>query len=1139
MSLRFCIGASGSGKSTRLYQEVIERSLREPEKSFLVIVPDQFTMQTQMDLVNMHPRKGIMNIDVLSFGRLAHRINEEVGDDGRTILDDTGKSLVLRKIAGKLQHETKVIGANLNRPGYIHEVKSAISEFMQYGIDEKKLEELAAFAGKRGSLHYKLKDLEVLYRGFREYTKEKFVTTEETMEQLARKLYSSDLVKGAVIVIDGFTGFTPVQNQVLRALLECSEEMIVSALADPAENVYAAGTQQELFWMSKKMISSLEKMAAESGIARGQDILLDQMPVSRFQGNPSMAWLERHLFRYPVKKFEGEVSIRMMEASAQREEVRQVCIAIREYLRETGNCFRDVAVIAGDLAAYSNYLESEAEKYGIPLYLDRTRGIVLNPFTEYIKSALQIVIGSYSYEKVFHYIRSGLANFEPEEADRLENYVLAVGIRGKKKWNTIFTAATQDMEDPVEELAALNASREKLVEQLSPLTRKFADTRELVLGLYEFIEKNEVQQKLRTYELEFAQRQDAVKEREYAQIYRLVMDLLDQIVELIGDEAASMEEFYQILDAGLSEIEVGTIPRNVDRVVAGDMERTRLKQVKALFFLGVNDGYIPKNASGGGIISDLEREFLAESGTELAPSPRQQMYIQKLYLYMNMTKPSERLYLSWSRMNGEGKAMRPAYLIDLVKKMFPALTVERPEERDRIDQIQSLEDGRDWLVRGVRYYADGRMQEDSAEEKQLAELMKIYLQSDRLNEWTEKIAEAAFYRYEDRPLGRAAALALFGNTLLSSISRLEQYASCAYAHFLEYGLGLKTRDDYSFEAVDMGNIFHDVLEIFGDKLKEKGYTWFDFPEEEGARLIEEAVESYSVSYGNTVLYDTARNQYIITRLKRILKRTVNTLQYQLKKGTFVPEEFEVSFSVLEELDAVNIALTEEERIRLRGRIDRVDTWDNDGKLYVKVIDYKSGSRDFSLAALYHGLQLQLVVYMNAAMEMEGRKHPDKEVVPAAMLYYRVQDPLVELEGGGVTDSVERINKEILANLRMTGIVNAAEEVVSGLDRAFTGKSEVIPVERKKDGSYSARSGILSAEDFRVITEYAGRKVKEIGTDIMKGKIPLNPYTEGQHSSCTWCPYARVCGFDRKLPGFMMRELEKLDDDQALERMREE
>ncbi len=1178
MSLRFYIGPSGSGKSTGLYREIIDRSIREPERTFLVIVPDQFTMQTQMDLVCMHPRKGIMNIDVLSFGRLAHRITEETGEDGRTILDDTGKSLVLRRIAGQLRSEMKVIGGNLNRPGYIHEVKSAISEFMQYGIDEKKLEELAGYARKHGSLHYKLKDLGVLYHGFREYTREKFVTTEETMEQLARRLYASELVKGSVIAIDGFTGFTPVQNQVLRALMERAEEVIVSVTAD-GESVRTGGPLQAtdresgLFQLSTRTLESLTRLAAESGIPRGADVVLSTDTLPRFRHNPSMAWLERHLFRYPIRPCESESSIRIFEASTQREEVRQVCIAIREYLRATGGCFRDVAIIAGDLAAYASYLETEAAEYGIPLYLDRTRGIVLNPFIEYVKSALQILIGNFSYEKVFHYIRSGLADFEPEEADRLENYVLAVGIRGKKKWNTLFTAAAPEMEEPAAELAALNASREKLLDQLSPLMGKFQDTKALVMALYDFIQKNQVQQKLKAYETEFAGQQDAVREREYAQIYRLVMDLLNQIVELIGDEAVSVEEFYQILDAGFAEIQVGTIPQNVDRVVAGDMERTRLKQVKALFFLGVNDGYIPKNASGGGIISDLDREFLAESGTELAPTPRQQMYIQRLYLYMNMTKPSDRLYLSYARMNGEGKAMRPAYLIDMVRKLFPAVEVSRPEERPEIDQIQSMEDGCSWLVQSLRRFADGRMEAGSEEEARFGQLYRVYLTGEK--DWLKKITQAAFYHYEDSPLGKAAALALFGNTLLASVSRLEQYASCAYAHFLQYGLNLRERDDYSFEAVDMGNIFHGVLEIFGDKLRECGYTWFDFPAEEGERLIEEAVESYSVSYGNTILYDTARNQYVITRLKRILKRTVQTLQYQLQKGVFQPEQFEVSFSVLEELSAVNIALTETERIRLRGRIDRVDTWETTAnpdrenvsgedlnqqdpateagkkQLYVKVIDYKSGSRDFSLAALYYGLQLQLVVYLNAAMEMEQKAHPNHEVLPAAMLYYRVQDPLIEPNGTAADLSeleksqlaAEKIQKEILGNLRMTGVVNADEKVVHGLDTSFAGKSDVIPVERKKDGSYSARSAILRPEDFRTISDYVSHKVRSIGADILDGRIPLDPYTEGNTSAaktaCTYCPYIKVCGFDRKLPGYQHRPLPKLDDETALDYMRRE
>ncbi len=1142
MSLRFYAGASGAGKSTALYREMIERSLREPERNFFVIVPDQFTMQTQMDLVCMHPNRGIMNIDVLSFGRLSHRIGEEAGEDGRTMLDDTGKSLVLRKVAGRLAGELPVIGGNLNKPGYIHEVKSAISEFMQYGIDEKKLEELTDYARKRGGLYHKLKDLGVLYQAFRAYTGEKFVTTEEAMEQLARRIPSSGLIRGAVVAIDGFTGFTPVQNQVIGALMETAAEVIVSAVVDGRENLYTAGEEENLFHLSRKTVSVLSRMAQEAGVERGKDVIFSGRPVYRFRENPSLAWLEQNLFRYPVKPYEGEASVRILEASTQQEEVRQACIAIRSYLRRTGGCYRDVAVIAGNLDDYASALETQAALYGIPLYLDRTRGIKLNPFIEYVKGALQVVIRNFSYEAVFHYIRSGLADFEPEEADRLENYVLALGIRGKKRWETMFSIRLADMEDPLTELAALNVSREKLLDQLSPLLGRFSDTGELVKGLYAFIENNQVQRKLKEYENRFSREGDAPRAREYAQIYRLVMDLLDQIVELIGEDAAGPEEFYQILEAGFSEIQVGTIPQNVDRVVAGDMERTRLKQVKALFFLGVCDGYIPKPASGGGIISDLDREFLAGSGTELAPTPRQQMYIQKLYLYMNMTKPSDRLYLFYSRMNGEGKALRPAYLIDMVKRLFPSIRVERPEEAPEVDQVQSLEDGKDRLVSALRRFADGRMEPEGRKEQEFFRLYRIYAASERTREWTGRMERAAFYEYGSKPLGRAASLALFGSTLLSGVSRLERYASCAYAHFLQYGLKLRERDGFSFEAVDMGNLFHGVLEIFGDQLKERGYTWFDFPQEEGNALLEEAVDFYAASYGNTVLYDTARNQYMITRIKRILKRTVDTLQYQLKKGSFRPERFEVSFSVLEELDAVNIALTGEEKLRLQGRIDRVDTWeDEDGgarRVYVKVVDYKSGTKDFSLAALYYGLQLQLVVYMNAAMEMEKRSRPDSEVLPAAMLYYRVSDPLVETEE---TFTQEEVQGKLRSSLRMTGVVNGDGRVVEGLDGSFTQKSDVIPVERRRDGTFSARSDILKESDFRVISDYVNLKIREIGTDILQGKIAHNPCVPAEggrdRDACTFCPYARVCGFDRKIPGYGKRELEKLEDEEALERMR--
>lgn len=1137
MSLRFVIGASGAGKSTYIYKEIIARSQREPGSRFFVIVPDQFTMQTQMDLVTMHEKKGIMNIDVLSFGRLTHRIFEEVGGAERPMLDDTGKSLIIRKVAAGLKEQMPVIGGNLGKTGYVHEVKSALSEFMQYGVGMKELEELTDFSKKRGQLYYKLKDLQVVYGGFLDFIHDRFLTVEESLEVLASVLPKSELIRDSVIVFDGFTGFTPVQNKVIEKLLCHAREVVVTVTAEADSLSAKECKEQELFAMSHKMVQSMQRLAQDAQVRRGDDVILDPPVLPRFQKAPELAHLERQLFRYPVREFRMEApsALRILEASTQREEVRQICIAIRKLVREYSWCYRDIAVICGDYASYASLMEQEFATYGIPVYMDQTRGIVLNPFIEYIKSALQVRVQNYSYEAVFHYLRSGLADFAPEDVDRLEVYARSLGIRGRKKWETMFVYRTEDMAEPQKELEELNALRKRLVGQMEPLYGSYKKTKEFAQGLYQFIADNQVQEKLKRFEEKFAAEGDRVREREYAQIYRLVMDLLDQIVSLIGEEEAKPEEFSKILEAGFEEIQVGTIPQNVDRVVVGDMERTRLKQVKALFFAGVNDSYIPKNAGKGGIISDMDREFLSGSGKELAPTPRQQMYIQKFYLYLNMTKPSECLILSYARMSADGKGMRPSFLIGQVQRLFPALAVEQPEKESAFLKIQSFADGREYLVSALRNFADGTL--PKGEEESFFALYHLYQREDVYRIWTGRLTDTAFLRYRETSLGRAVALALYGQTLSGSVSRLEQYAACAYAHFLRYGLNLKEQGEYSFEAVDLGNIFHGVLEIFSEKIKENGFTWFDFPKDEGERLVEEAVDAYAVTYNNTVLFDSARNVYMIDRIKRILKRTVQAMQYQLQKGSFVPEQFEVSFSVLEELDAVNIALTEQEKMRLRGRIDRMDVKEDENHVYVKVMDYKSGSRDFSLAALYYGLQLQLVVYLNAAMEIAVKKHPDKEIVPAAMLYYRVQDPIIEMPEA--ESSPEEINRQILKALRATGVVNASESVVQGLDAAFTDRSDVVPVERKKDGSFGARSSVMGEEDFRMVSSFVDQKIRQAGRKILDGRIAIDPYSQGNRTACDFCAYKKVCGFDKKVDGFVMRELENLKDDEALMRIRKE
>ena len=1135
MALQFYFGPSGSGKSKRLHQDVLYMAAKDPDCNFLFLVPDQFTMQTQTDLVKESPGGGIMNIDVLSFGRLTHRIFEETGYGRKPVLDDTGKSLVLRKVASSVKEELPVLSGNLNKIGYIHEIKSAISEFKQYGLSVERVGELAEFSKSRGTLYYKLKDLKTLYQAFDTYVAERFITTEDTLALLSRAVHESKIMKNSVVIFDGFTGFTPIQYRLIAELMELSRMVIVSVTLGEGENPYRIMGEQELFYLSKKTVRDLQKWAQKRNVRQAEDVYLGKGGLPRFRESRELAHLEKQLFRYPLKPYEESQkdsipAIQIREAMSPAGEVRGACILIKKLVLEQNYSYRDIAVVTGELETYGDFFEREAATYDIPVFIDRTRGILLNPFLEYIRSALRIVLQNFSYESVFHYLRSGLADFTMEETDLLENYILATGIKGRKKWGELFTRNATEQ---------INELRARLYGQMTPLLQKQETASDYVKALYEFIVAGRIQEKLLTFEEQFRADGEEERAKEYAQIYRLVMELLNQIEGLLREEAMTLQEFADILDSGFAEIEVGTIPGGVDRVIVGDMERTRLNQVKVLLFLGVNDGNIPRNANKGGIISDIDREFLKDSDIELAPTPRQQMFTQRLYLYMNMTKPSERLYLSYARISSDGKTLRPSYLIDTVKALFPcAYQGNLMEGKEPVtERIMGKKDALPYVAEELRERAQGRA--GGMTDEEFFSLCRIYWEDSAFRGQMEKLLQAAYEHYEHKPLGAMIARMVYGTVLENSVSRLERYAACAYAHFLQYGLNLKEREVFQLENTDLGNIYHEVLEVFSHRLKEHGYTWLDFPKEEGEQLLWEALENCSMQYGETILYSSARYQYMIERMYRILKRTIWALKEQLKSGKFLPEAFEMSFSRVENLDAVNITLSEEEKMKLRGRIDRLDTCEDEDHIYVKVIDYKSGNKKFDLAAVYYGLQLQLIVYMNVAAEMMKKSHPDKEVVPAALLYYHVNDPMIKSEE---ELSPEQVNDQLLKELRMNGLVNDSEEVIGLLDGSFATKSSIIPVERKSDGSLSARSSVVNRQDYEVISNYVNQKMHQFGTEILQGNIEVNPCEQGNTESCTYCTFREICAFDGKIPGFEKRKpghgMDVLKDEQdIIEKMR--
>ena len=560
--------------------------------------------------------------------------------------------------------------------------------------------------------------------------------------------------------------------------------------------------------------------------------------------------------------------------------------------------------------------------------------------------------------------------------------------------------------------------------------------------------------------------------------------------------------------------------------MVGDMERSRLKDIRVLFFTGVNEGNVPKEKSRGGLLSEMDREILASQEVELAPTSRQETCIQKFYMYMSLTIPSEELHLSWSLADADGNALRPSYLIASMQELFPKVEVRTDRDRELLDRLSVPEGNLPELTEALQAAREG---EPSPEQKSL---LRWYGEQPAWQEKLERLMDAVFYRREEDPIGKAAARALYGTLLEGSVTRLEQFAACAYAHFLQYGLRLQERETYGLQAIDMGNVFHDALKYFSDTVEKSEYGWFRVPEDKRTEWMEQALERALESCAEKGLTEQASDAYVVERMKRIGQRTAWAFLEQLKKGTFLPEQTEVSFRNLEQLSSVSLLLSEEERMRLQGRIDRIDVCREEGNLYVRVIDYKSGAQRFDLTSIYYGLQLQLAVYLNAAMELEQRNGVET-VHPAGMFYYHIQDPMLDYEEE--EDPALRILKELAFN----GIVNGDPEIIKRMDKEAESGSSLLPVRFKKGGGYSASSSVAEEDQLLRLSRHVKRKLSRYGEEILNGNISLSPYELREEDACRFCSYHSVCGFDSRLEGCEKRQLEPLEKEEIWKKLEEE
>ena len=1106
MLLEFLMSASGHGKTFKLYDRLIQESIASKDNSrkFILVVPEQSSLQAQKDIVRLHPNGGVFNIDVVTFGRMAYRIFEELGIEPAKTIDDTGKNLILRKAVSKVEERLKIIHPN-GKQGFITEIKSMISELKQYGITVEELRRIIEEINASDRLKQKLADLLEVYEAFQDSINGKYITFEDRPEELLKVIHKSSFFNNAVVAFDGFTGFTPVQYRIIEHILTCAERVITTVTIPRDESVGITG-EEDLFYMSKSLMSKMGRIADRLGIPTEYNRIETDREKFRFAKSSELDFLENELFRYDGKVYEGEVEdIILRQSDTPKGEVCLAAAYILHRVRENGLRFREIALIAGDMELYGDDIQRIFTESQIPFFMDRKRSLIGNPAVEYIRAALEVVSDNYSYDSVFRFLKNDICGLDKNQTDRLENYVLAFGIRGRNRWREMFM---RKYPGKGADLGEINTARVMFTERINKFDEAFSNkknsVRFMVRAVYDLMEDGSVyeyMEKLAEHmEADCGNVDSMARAMEYRMTYDRIIELLEQIDSLMGDEEISVEEFISIMDAGFEEIKVGIIPPSVDCVTVGDVERTRLEHVKVLFILGANEGIFPKTSTRRSFLSENERKILGDNSVELAPSARQQVFIQNFYIYLNMTEPENALYVMCHKFSAGGKDSKPSRIINMLFKMYPSLKMYSEGELEPEELITNP-------ANSVHLVTDAILSDRVR--PGVRELMEYFMNHEPYASNLRNILDIYSRENMCDMLTSSAAGELYAEIDKSSISRMETFAKCAFAHFARYGLELEERKIYEINPADMGTIFHRAIEDISSRLKKDNRDFSMISEEERHELVKTAVMDATADYNASFFASGGKNAYLKQRIINILERTVWALGEQIKAGSFVPARFESTFYE-KFLDTAIV-----------GKIDRVDLCEEDGKIYVKIIDYKSGANDLTLDDIYNGLKLQLMVYLRSTVDKMRQNNPDKEVIPAAALYNRIDNPIINKPEDG------EYEKNILKAFCPTGMVSM--ESAHLLDEWESGSSLVIPARRKKDGQLSQDGHLITGEQLDCISGYAVNKMVNMEQEIMNGKVDANPLEE----SCDYCSYKAVCGFNPSRSRYRKPDIIKDEPDKWL------
>lgn len=1101
----------------------------------LLVVPDQFTLEAERELIAHSGAKALMDVEVLSLSRLGYRLLEELGGSKRTFIDKYGRHMILSSIAAEEREKLQVFKGLEEKNSFIELVNNFISEMKQFNCGADELAEIARSVPDGSYTQRKLEDLYLLYSEYEAAIRGKYTDSEDYIDLFLGKISRSELVAGNHIWIYGFDSFAPKALSVIGELMQYAADVNLVLTYDDKREARDA----DLFALAETVIRNFENLAERRSIEVRKRAIPKTYTAERAD---KIQFIEQELYALPARKYArggqstnpaeggaseaaaaGTDSLTLVAAANLYNEAESAACYVLELVRDFGYRFSDIKVICNDQETRGPILKRVFKEYGIDLVSDTSKDILQSSIVQYITALMDVVVEKYRTDLMIKMLKSGFGDLTNDEITDLENYAIKYKIRGTM-WKRSFVRG--ESEYGAEALVRMNAVREKALAFMPDLEAIFeAETcGEFISGLYGFLyEKVKLPEKI--VDLTVLQTEQGRPDlaEETAQIWGKVIGIFDQMSEIMGEQKFRAAAFRDLFEAGISQVEIGILPPTKDGLMMGTMQRTRTGEMKALVVVGANEGVLPNEKPGSGLFGSDEKNLFKENGIELCKVDDVRFLEERMGIYRNLSKPRERLWISYSLSDAEGGPARPSGVFTKLAGLFG----DTPVARDALNRQSDAE-----LVgagpAGLRHLTEAL--QAACEGRPLAPHWHEALTWFKQNkpEALEPIRAGIAFTNKQEDLGREMTAALYmgniGNTraealepspeLSLSPSRLERYARCPFSHFVQYGLKPEERRIFEIAPREIGDIYHECLMEMSRHLTARGIAitdpaspWMTISREECRTFVEDVIAKKSGTYREGILEAGNEEKYRGRRITDICEKVCWAVIEQVRAGEILRSSFEAPFGRGRRIPPIPVNLGEGRTAYIEGKIDRVDYLPGER---VKIIDYKTGNENFSVAEAEAGYRLQLMLYLEASLE--------RRMKPAGVFYFKISEPMVDASGAAI--GPEEISDKIQKSFKLNGVIVDDPNVIRNVAGDFSGISDVVPIRINKEGliSGTGKDNLLTDEEFESLREKVCEKVTDICKSLAGGGIEIHPMKTAATSACAYCRYKGICRFDTIFEG---------------------